>query len=322
MNRRRSGWRIFLLLGCVGATLGCARLGAVHHRSPFNDRTLKLSPKPAAFSFLVGGHLYGAPAKKKSVVPATTLLENIDRINRTEAHFFMALGDTIRYPNAEQLDNFEQLFTRRLAMPYFNVVGNHEMKRPDIYEPRYGATYFSFIYRGAAFIILDSDVDPGKITDAQKDFFVAALDKAAADPNVRNIFVFSHRLLWCGDNPDLKIVYDHLNSRRDYPPPGYYSNEIEPIITRISKKKPVYWMSGDIGCEWTLTLFYAEDRDRDITYMATGLGDTDRDLLVQVFVDESGKVTFTPIPLTDRNFGAVELYGPVYWRHHFEKKKQ
>jgi hypothetical protein len=52
----------------------------------------------------------------------------------------------------------------------------------------------------------------------------------------------------------------------------------------ILKSKPfnvkIFWISGDVGQNYSSPLFFMEDKLKNITYIATGIGDTNDDLIL------------------------------------------
>jgi manganese-dependent ADP-ribose/CDP-alcohol diphosphatase len=84
----------------------------------------------------------------------------IDSLNLFQTDFVMNLGDMVdRY--FESYDTMNQIY-RNLAMPYYNLLGNHEFEEiPDSLKPlvlsRYGMPdfYYGFNYQNWRFLVLD-----------------------------------------------------------------------------------------------------------------------------------------------------------------------
>jgi hypothetical protein len=141
------------------------------------------------------------------------------------------------------------------------------------------------------------------------------------NPDIRNVFVFSHKLIWSVDDPDYQIVFQHLNARSGYADGGNFRSRIEPVLIELSRHKPVYWISGDIGCSWSLPIFFQKDQSSGVTYIATGIGDTEKDAILQVNIARSGEeVVFIPVSLTGQELQPVEHYGLEYWRNYFRSE--
>lgn len=73
-----------------------------------------------------------------------------------------------------------------------------------------------------------------------------------------------------------------------------------PEIMRLSQTKKVFMMSGDIGVSWSLPLFYHEDEKHNITYIACGLGDTEKDAIIKVDITRGGGRSDICTHLTNR----------------------
>jgi len=299
--------------------LGIVRLGSVEAEviSPMNGRSLRAPDAGSSYTFLLVGHAYGAPQNKFSVYPAASLLANPDIINDSDALFLALLGDNYRSAEEVQVNNFRKIVAA-INIPVFNAPGNHDLANRDIYTRTFGQTYYDFRVGHDLFVVLDTELSPGEIAGEQLQYFTELMGAAAANGAIRNVFVLSHELLWCVDEPRLGIVFEHLNSRDQYRPDSFKAS-LEPLVFAVAAEKPIFWLSGDIGCSWSLSLFYWEDPERDVTYLATGLGDTARDAIIEVEVGRSGDVTFTPLSLTGETLEAIDHYGPDYWTSHFEQ---
>lgn len=125
------------------------------------------------------------------------------------------------------------------------------------------------------------------------------------------------------DNPLYPALFSHLNAKSGYPATGYnFREEIRPYLLKLSAEgKSIYWLSGDIGGSSSYTLFYGRDPDYDITYLATGIGDTENDAIVKVDIGEDREVRFTPLSLTGQKMHAIENYDNTYWKNYFHRKK-
>ena len=62
--------------------------------SPYNGLTLEPIEGNSGFTFFMTGHSFGSsPTAKKTTDPSPLLAAQIDRINNSQAKFFMGLGD-------------------------------------------------------------------------------------------------------------------------------------------------------------------------------------------------------------------------------------
>lgn len=284
-------------------------------RSPVNG----LAPPPAGegYSFYAVGHLYGSQANERSAFPAATILANLDVLNGAGAAFVMTLGDNVRRPEERYFENYRRAFSSKLSIPVYDAAGNHDLRSRALYEKFFGRTAYSFVYGTELFIVMDSERmrqdDPALWEDAER-----ALRRARDDDSIRNVFLFTHRLVWTVGEERFRIVYEHLNSQAGYGDLKAFKAKLMPLVEAVAAVKPVYWLSGDIGAAWTLPLFYEKTGSPAVTYLATGLGDAERDVMVRVDVKKKGReISFTPISLAGGVLAPIESYGTAYWREYF-----
>ncbi len=279
--------------------------------SPINDK--KVKPYTAEYSFLIGGHLYGAPANRDSTFPAASLLGTMPSFNINKFRFFISLGDIFRKVNTDYITNFKQSFSNRLIYPFFNSAGNHDLTDRKLYTDNFGDTYYDFTYGSELFIILDSELNKGKITDKQLMFFMNIIKTKATSSDIKNIIILSHKLIWASNIKKYKFIYQHINSQYGYEQDNNFENLIIPKLTALSKTKKIFWFSGDIGCPWSLPMFYDKNPALGITFIATGLGDNKNDAILEIKVT-SGVISIKPFPLGSSNNKAIESYNLQYWK--------
>jgi len=92
----------------------------------------------------------------------------MDQINLLQPEFVINVGDLIEgYSddkaelNAEWDESDGML--NKLEMPFFRTAGNHDIANAvaqQVYRDRFGATYYSFVYKNVLFIVLDSEDPP------------------------------------------------------------------------------------------------------------------------------------------------------------------
>jgi hypothetical protein len=289
-------------------------------RSPVNGLSLKEDPSGGDYSFLAIGHLYGSPAKERSFRPAATVLANLDRMNGEGAVFLVTLGDNVRKADERSFALYREVFASKFAIPVFDAPGNHDLADRALYERVFGPTYYHFRYRSELFVILDSELMQTS-DERQLREVIETLTKARTDASIRNIFLFSHRLVWAVGEERFRAVYEHLNSAQGYPKLEASKSRLQPVVDGLAAVKPVYWMSGDIGVPWSLPLFYDKADGPRVTYLATGIGDTKQDVFVKVEVRDAGRrVSFVPVSLSGGTVAPIESYGTEHWNDHFAKR--
>lgn len=211
---------------CVGLVVlvGCAQWGMVRwadagpapaieaHAQGAAVPWTGLAPldEPEAFSFAVvsdrtGEHREGVFA---GAMPKANLLQPA---------FVVSVGDLIEgYTDdpatlAHEWDELEG-FVGELEMPFFYAPGNHDMSNAvmaDTWKQRFGPSYYHFRYKGALFLVLNSELFgmvhdprqgvPGPWT--QEDQMVFAEGVLAANQDARWTFVIVHQPLW--DSPQI-----------------------------------------------------------------------------------------------------------------------
>ena len=92
------------------------------------------------------------------------------------------------------------------------------------------------------------------------------------------------------------------------------------FLFTISSHKNIFWISGDIGCSWSLPVFYDFDLDSKVTFIATGLGDTKEDVLLKVDVT-GNKPKISSISLNG-NIKNDKFYDLEYWKAYFKKENK
>jgi hypothetical protein len=288
--------------------------------SPYNHQALQSVQPGEPFSFWVAGHLYGAHGNRNSVYPASSFLANTYRFESGQDKLLMLLGDNYRRPDEVQVRQLQRVFDR-IPLPIFNAVGNHDKSTTLNFQMAFGrTTYNSFQLGNSRFIVLDTELDDGKIEGVQYQFFLAEVERCLEDAELKNVFIFAHRLIWCTDHPEMSKIKPYINSAK-YLREDWYMDQVEPHIASLTaKKKSVYWFSGDIGATWSYSLFHWADPDRPVFYTATGLGDTDRDVMLRVHVNEASEVRIEPISTTNAPTLTVADYGIEHWKSYFANR--
>jgi hypothetical protein len=133
----------------------------------------------------------------------------VERLNLLQPEFVLSVGDLIEGYTEEKEKLDKQWaefngFVKKLQMPFFYVVGNHDLVNPvegEKWQEQFGRTFYHFVYRGVLFLLLSSEdpksKDVGVVTPAQ----IAWVKKTlGANANVRWTIVCVHRPLWTQTN--------------------------------------------------------------------------------------------------------------------------
>jgi hypothetical protein len=213
-------------------------------------------------------------------------------------------GDIVQSSTAQNWDDVDTSL-KRLDVPIYFALGNHDMQDRTLVENRYGVTYSSFMREKDLFIILDPNLANWNIEGDQLDFLKKTLDESGSDAN--NIFVFFHQLIWLnykhplGNNPPNSVEgkADVLN----------FWTELEPCFKALDK--PVFFFAGDVGAlSYSPTLMYY--KEGDLTYISSGMGVSGKGNFVVVEVSENGKVFLKPVWLSNSSLSDnIEDYPPL-----------
>lgn len=284
----------------------------------FNQHTLEQSKKPMDYSILLAGHLYGN--KSESIYPAASIVANIDLLNELKPKFFVMLGDIVERSDEVEFSAFKRKFTGKLNFPVFNAPGNHDLINRKLYTSEFGETYFSFEHGSEYFIFLDSELDNAEISGPQLDFVLESIEYVGTKDAIKNLFIFSHRLIWAINNPAFDKILNHANGpRKAFHPKTAksFSTQILPKLSLMNEKK-VYIVSGDVGANYAINLLYENLNGGNITYIATGIGDGPNDMILQAIIKDAGNIVeFIPISLTNRKMAPINQYGIEYWKKYF-----
>ena len=95
------------------------------------------------------------------------------KLNLMQPEFVMSVGDLIEgYSNNREALNAEwekiDASIDKLEMPFFYVVGNHDMGDPasvDVWQERLGRTYYHFVYKDVLFLCMDTEDPPQDVPD-------------------------------------------------------------------------------------------------------------------------------------------------------------
>lgn len=201
---------IFLLI--ISALLACCTPAGPAVEIEAADRNpwthLDFNDGAETFHFAVVGD--------RTALPRPGVFERaVAQLNRLQPAFVMSIGDLAegytfegRITDRAYLEADWNHLTRTVAeleMPFFYVMGNNDVNSPEVAplrEERLGRTYYySFVYRQALFLVLNSDDPPGGgagIGEAQVRWLERTLARHA---DARWTFVFLHRPFWEEDDP-------------------------------------------------------------------------------------------------------------------------
>ena len=256
------------------------------------------------YSFFVAGHTYGYPDTNFSNLGIHPPFKAyFPKIKKDPAIKFGVLtGDIVIEATEGKWDAVEEDLSQ-LDMPVYFAPGNHDIYKRELYIDRFGDPYFSLVYNGDLFIILDPNLDRWSISGDQLKFLKKTIRKNKR--KVKNIFVFMHQLLWWKEKNIFRNI--HLNYPPYTPETLNFWSKVEPLFHRISND--VYLFAGDLGAHKNAThyMYYHYD---NITFVASGMGSMTDDNFIIVDVDKEGGVSFRLIALQgeEKRLGKLEDY--------------
>lgn len=264
-----------------------------------------LPPKPRVDHFLVGGHLYDAPA----------LLTHLDRINADSADLFFSCGDLMSSSGHAPARNHALAFSAKLIPPLYNAPGNHDVIDREQYRQHFGNFTHRFTRGKDLYLVLDSEDIAETGGKAQFEELQNYLTALTDWPAIQNIFIFSHRLLWAQDRPEFQEAAERANVGVGLYFEDQFTGPFREWLLENAEGKQVYWFAGDVGTPWSYPLFYDTDPlHPHFHYLATGLGNDTEESLIKVSIDTTGVVTLAPFPLGDHEVVPLENYNRE-WLH-------
>lgn len=248
------------------------------------------------YTFFAAGHVYGSPGTDNAGFHPP-FREKFDLINQRNTSIGFLLGDIVNVGTEKNWNEVDSVLQYLNNKTYF-AVGNHDMTDRELYEARYGKTYYSFVHEHDLFIVLDPNIDGWNISGDQMGFLIDILDKQSS--LARNIFVMFHQLLWIDKNNKYKNVRPNSFEGKDET--INFWTEVMPLFEGLDKN--VYMFAGDVGAAyWSDDLMY--DTFDNITFVATGMGEEIGDNFVFVDIDEIGNVNFELIALIGDDIHAM-----------------
>lgn len=177
----------------------------------------------------------------------------VDKINLLQPQFVMSVGDLITgytEDRAQLLSEWKEFdgMVNRLDMPFFYVPGNHDITNQvmeDLYEERYGSTYYHFVYKDVLFLCLNSEdqrrgAGRGSISDEQ----YAYIEKTLADnEGVRWTMVFLHQPLWEQNDPKRWPDVESLLAQREH---SVFAGHVHHYV-RYARNNGRYYTLGTTG---------------------------------------------------------------------------
>jgi hypothetical protein len=318
--------RIVLLLVLPLLVLGACNViekGPEKIVSPFNNLMLDTKESWDDYSFVVLGHPRAGRGQQS---PNAVLQDSVQRLFHDEPRFVVSLGDLYFHIDNDSMGQFERWTIDNIPVPFFNAVGNHDTMTgglfredgsmiptghdPASYVEAFGDLYYAFKLGSELYVFLDTGRGYG-MSDQQYEFLQAALNRAQKDSEIKNIFLFTHKVIWSYYNPDMAPVFRYRHPVRPPADKHLFNDRIKPLLAPLIDSKSIFLMAGDIGGGGSmLQTFY--QYDGSFSYVATGMGNPARDSFVTVSVN-SGEVTLKNTNFSSGQESTLENFGVDYW---------
>ncbi len=249
-----------------------------------------------SYSFFIAGHTYGG-AGVDNVGLHPPFEEKFGYLNTRKVDLGFLTGDIVIRSTEQNWNEVDSVLQYLDAKVYY-VPGNHDFKvNPDLFESRYGPTYSYFKKYDDLFIMLDPNIDHWNISGNQLEFLKETL---RLNPDVRNIFVFFHQLLW--RESDNKYRYVRVNSTEGRDDTINFWTEVMPLFTQ--RANPVVMFAGDMGAaSWSSDYMY--DTFDNITLIGSGMGEGIGDNIIIIDVDEWGNIDYDLIAINGADIHAL-----------------
>lgn len=179
------------MVGCGVATMGgVAQLPQYGAQTPWTHEDFKNDPMNFQFAIVAdrtGGMREGVFAGA------------LGKLNLLQPEFVISVGDLIQGYTEDievlekEYEDFDAL-VESLEMPFFRVVGNHDITNTvmaELYRKRYGQPYYHFRYKDVLFLVVCTEDPPAtNIGEVQADYMVRAMEE---NSDARWTMVFMHK---------------------------------------------------------------------------------------------------------------------------------
>lgn len=251
-------------------------------------------------SFLVAGHVYGAPGVDNEGFhpPFSAYLMSSDLSDI--AYSFLTGDVVLSSTEKDWVDVYTEMDAYQ--MDWHIAPGNHDLKNYEIYEEYVGDRYYSFQDDRAVYVMLDATENNWNIVGEQLQMFEEALETATSEDLL--FFVFMHQLLWYEDGNQYSTCTP--NSLEGKVGESNFLTELIPLAE--ASGAITYFFAGDVGAfENGCSIMY-DDRGA-MHFIASGMGGGKSDNLIQVNIMGNSEVELEVIALNgeERNgLGLIE----------------
>lgn len=256
------------------------------------------------YTFLVAGHTYGSHSGDNLGLDPDFLALFPEAIQPSD-QFLVLTGDIVRKPSKSAWAQVESELST-LGIPSYYVMGNHGKSKHgrQVFQERHGGLYYSFVHDQDLFVVLNDQLDRGRISGDQLTFLRQTLRDHPDSPHV---FLFIHELIWTSRTPRYSDVRSNWGSYDKLFETNFWT-ELMPLFEE-SPDQTFVVIAGDVaGTRRAWPAFYEELGN--VTLVASGLGEVQDENYLRISVSKLG-VRFSLVPLNiDNGLLPLEQYGP------------
>ncbi len=275
----KSSFLPLLVVLVIGVT-ACQKNVEIDEPSSINQQQDSTFVK---YAFFVAGHVYGTPGGANLGVhpPFKTAFQYI---NEYENMLFGVLtGDMVYNSTPERWDALDDDL-EMLDMPVYFAAGNHDVINPNLYQERYGDSYYAFMQDEELFVVLNPNLDEWNISGEQLDFLINTLNLYGNE--AKQVLVFFHQVLWWSSNNTYQNIV--LNSTQGRADNTNFWSTVVPLFENIMAKTIMF--AGDVGANPTgYKVVYCPYSEK-ITFVASGMGGMVNDNFIVAEVLNDGDI--------------------------------
>jgi len=220
---------------------GCASTGAFHYDNaalpgakPWTSE--EFNNKPEEFRFAVVGDRTGG-SNLENIFP-----RSIDQLNLLQPEFVINVGDLVEgyaEDKAKATAQWNEIdgYIKKLEMPFFYVVGNHDMGNDVmkmVWIERRGATYYYFVYHDVLFLVFNSEDPSNPVPQGMEEKTAAYKKLQKEDPAAAQ-----------------KLLDEFMASVESYKKPMVMSQQQLDYFRKVLAENP--------HVRWTFAIFHQPD---------------------------------------------------------------
>jgi hypothetical protein len=224
--------------------VACYLLSACQQPARFQHEVPAASAKPWSneqFNDHEGDFEFALFGDRTGLARPGVFEQAMTRINLLQPEFVINTGDMIEGytdDSAELLQMWDEQDARLsvLKMPFFRVVGNHDMGSDvmrDFWKLRYGPDYYSFVYKNVLFIALNTEDPPTPMPPEMRAGFDMVKKKLRENPEEAMKFLTQSM---ASMTPEMRA-----NMRNTATPAHFSETQVEWLKQTLAKHKDVRW---------------------------------------------------------------------------------